>query len=82
MDNQSPSPARTINAVKARENFGQMLNEVYYRGDQFIIERAGRPMAAIIPLSQLEELLKRSGLAKTEHNTMKEGKRRAHKRKS
>jgi hypothetical protein len=35
------------------------LEEVYYRGDQHIIERAGKPMAAIVPLWHLEEWLKR-----------------------
>jgi aromatic ring hydroxylase len=29
--------------------------EVYYKGDQFVIERAGKPMAAVVPLWQLEE---------------------------
>jgi hypothetical protein len=30
MDDQPHSPAKTINAGKARINFGQRLNEVYY----------------------------------------------------
>jgi prevent-host-death family protein len=58
MDTHPSSPAKAINAVKARENFGQMIDEVYYKGDLFIIERAGRPMAAVVPLSQLEALQK------------------------
>jgi hypothetical protein len=32
---------------------GQMLEEVFYKGDQFVIERAGRPMAAVVPVWQL-----------------------------
>jgi prevent-host-death family protein len=82
MDDQSPSPARIINAVKARDNFGQMLDEVYYKGDQFIIERAGRPMAAVVPLSVLEEWQKHSGPAKAEHDTNKGNKRQPKKRRS
>jgi prevent-host-death family protein len=46
---------KKVNALKARQNFGQMLEEVYYKGDQFVIERAGKPMAAVVPLWQLEE---------------------------
>jgi prevent-host-death family protein len=46
---------KTVNALKARQNLGQLLEEVYYKGDQFIVERAGRPMAAVVPLWQLEE---------------------------
>jgi len=45
---------KKVNALKARQNFGQLVEEVYYKGDQFIIERAGKPMAAVVPLWQLE----------------------------
>ncbi len=51
--------AKTVNALKARKNLGQLLEEVYYRGDQYIIERAGRPMAAVVPVWQLAEWQKR-----------------------
>jgi len=74
-------PVKTINALKARQNFGQMIEEVYYRGDQFIIERAGKPMAAVVPLWQLEELQKHQGRANAGHDTIKEHKRQSHKRK-
>ena len=50
---------KKVNALKARQNFGQMLEEVYYKGDQFVIERAGKPMAAVVPLWQLEAWQKR-----------------------
>jgi prevent-host-death family protein len=41
--------------LKARQQLGQMLEEVYYRGDHSIIERAGKPMAAVVPVWQFEE---------------------------
>jgi len=50
---------KTINALKARQNLGQLVEEVDYKGDQFIIERNGKPMAAVVPLWQLEERSKR-----------------------
>lgn len=50
---------KTVNALKARKNLGQLLEEVYYKGDQYVIERAGRPMAAVVPVWQLEERQKR-----------------------
>ena len=50
---------KKINALKARKNLGQLLEEVYYKDDQYVIERAGRPMAAVIPVWQLEERRKR-----------------------
>ena len=43
MDIQPHSPVKTINAGKARVNLGQMLDEVFYKGDHFIIERDGKP---------------------------------------
>lgn len=45
---------KTINALKARRNLGQLLEEVFYRGDQFMIERAGKPMAVVISPSEYE----------------------------
>ena len=60
MGEQPRSAVRTINAGKARVNLGQILDLVYYKGDQFIIERAGRPMAALVPVSKLEALQKQS----------------------
>jgi prevent-host-death family protein len=46
---------KKVNALKARQQLGQMLEEVYYRGDHYIIERAGKPMAAVVPVWQFEE---------------------------
>lgn len=46
---------KKVNALKARQQLGQLLEEVYYRGDQYIIERAGKPMAAVVPVWQFEE---------------------------
>ena len=43
---------KTVNALKARQNLGAILEEVYYKGDQYIVERAGKPMAAVVPISQ------------------------------
>jgi prevent-host-death family protein len=56
---QVDAMVKKITAVKARKNLGQLLEEVYYRGDQYVIERAGKPMAAVVPVWYLEEWLKR-----------------------
>jgi prevent-host-death family protein len=42
--------AKKLNALKARQQLGQLLEEVYYQGEQYIIERAGKPMAAVVPV--------------------------------
>lgn len=50
---------KTINALDARKKLGRLLEEVYYKGDQYVIERAGRPMAAVVPVGQLEQQKRR-----------------------
>jgi prevent-host-death family protein len=49
---------KTVNAVKARQNLGQLMNEVYLKNDQYVIVRDGKPMAALVPLKHLEKWLK------------------------
>ena len=50
---------KKVNALKARRELGRLLEEVFYKGDQYVIERAGRPMAAVVPVWQMEEREKR-----------------------
>lgn len=38
---------RVISAFKARQNFGQLLQEARYRGYRFLVERAGKPMVVV-----------------------------------
>jgi len=74
MDDQSRPSANKINAMQVRQRLGEILNVVYYRGDSFIIERDGKPLAALIPLSDLEALQQRTP-AKSGHDTRKGSKR-------
>lgn len=50
---------KKMSALSAQKNLGQLLEQVCYKGDQYVIERAGRPMAAVVPLWQLEDRRKR-----------------------
>lgn len=43
---------RTITALEVRAKFGQVLDEAA-AGERFIVERAGLPVAAIVPLADL-----------------------------
>lgn len=47
---------KKISAMKARQNLGQILNEVSLRGDAYIIERAGKPLAALVDLERFQQL--------------------------
>ena len=40
----------------ARDNFADLLNKVAYSGDRFLLERHGKPLAAIISVEDLELL--------------------------
>jgi prevent-host-death family protein len=46
---------KRISAMEARRNLGRLLEETYYRGDVFIIQRATKPMAVLVPLAQYEQ---------------------------
>jgi prevent-host-death family protein len=47
---------KTISALKARQNLGRVMNEVALRGDEYIIERAGKPLVAMIPMERYQSL--------------------------
>jgi prevent-host-death family protein len=47
---------RKLSAVEARKRLGEILESVYYRGDEVVIERAGKPMAVVIPAGLYETL--------------------------
>ncbi len=47
---------KTISAMKARQNLGQIINEVSISEDTYIIERAGKPLVAVIPVREYERI--------------------------
>ena len=71
MDDEPRPRPKKINAMEARRKFGTNLEQVYYNGEQFIIERAGKPMAALVPVSLLEEWQKINRPGKSGHATGK-----------
>lgn len=44
-----------ISAAEARNRFSDILNRAYYRGEATIVERQGKPVAAIINVEQYEQ---------------------------
>jgi prevent-host-death family protein len=49
---------KKISAMKVRQSLGQVMNEVSLRGDDYIVERAGKPLVAIIPMEKYQRLQK------------------------
>lgn len=45
-----------VSTTQARENLADLLNRAAYRGERFIVDRHGKPLAAIVPVEDLERL--------------------------
>src|SRR5437660_12724948 len=45
-----------VSTMDVRQRIGDMLNRVALRHDEFIIERKGKPLAALVPLERLEQM--------------------------
>lgn len=43
---------KTVSAIKVRQNLGQVMNEVFLKDDEYIVERSGKPLVAIIPIEK------------------------------
>lgn len=48
-------------AVKFRQNLGEMLNRVQYRHDTIVINKDGKPVAALIDARLLERIRRMQG---------------------
>lgn len=47
---------KTLDTNSVRDRLGEILDEAYYQGSEFVIQRRGKPLAAIIPYSAYERL--------------------------
>jgi prevent-host-death family protein len=52
----------TVKTADVRQRLGDLLDRVEVRRDQFVIERRGKPLAALVPFSQFEQLQKAAEL--------------------
>jgi prevent-host-death family protein len=47
---------KTVSAIKVRQNLGQVMNEVSLKADEYIVERSGKPLVAIIPIETYQNM--------------------------
>lgn len=45
-----------VSTIDVRQRIGDMLNRVSLRHDEFVIERKGKPLAALVPIERLEQI--------------------------
>jgi antitoxin (DNA-binding transcriptional repressor) of toxin-antitoxin stability system len=45
-----------VSTIDVRQRIGDMLNRVALRRDEFIIERKGKALAALVPIERLEQM--------------------------
>lgn len=51
--------AKRISAMDLRKRLGQIMNEVSLRDDEYVVERDGKPLAALIPIWKLKQIEER-----------------------
>lgn len=47
---------KRVSTMDVRRRIGDLLNRVALRHDEFVIERKGRPLAALVPVERLEQM--------------------------
>jgi len=45
-----------VSVSEARQNFAELVNRAAYRGERVLVARRGRPIAAIVPIEDVEFL--------------------------
>ncbi len=48
--------AKALSVAEAKRRFSDVLGAVKHRGERVVVERRGRPIAAIVPLDDLARL--------------------------
>jgi prevent-host-death family protein len=56
MTNLDRARAKTVSAAQAKARLSELLARVAYGGDQYVIERRGKPVAALVSVDDLARL--------------------------
>lgn len=51
---------QTLSAMQVRQKLGEILAKIELRGEEFIIEKGGRPSAVLIPYKKVERIRSRA----------------------
>ena len=46
----------TISTMEVRKRVGDILNRVALRGDEYMVERKGKPLAVVMPVAKAEAI--------------------------
>jgi prevent-host-death family protein len=46
---------QTLGAAEAKTHLAALLSGVFYRGERYVIERRGKPVAALVPIQDVME---------------------------
>jgi prevent-host-death family protein len=49
---------REATAMNVRQNLGELLNQVQYRGDSIVVTKDGKPVAALVDYALYERILR------------------------
>jgi prevent-host-death family protein len=55
-ESEETTMAKRMSAKDARSKFSDLLGSVHYGGEEVIVERSGRPVAAVIPVPVYERI--------------------------
>ena len=54
--------AKELNALTVRASLGEILEKVFYKGEEYVIKRGNKPMAGLIPIEAFEAFKKQRAL--------------------
>ncbi len=55
-DSYDGLPMKKVSTMDVRARIGDMLDRVALRHDEYVIERRGHPLAALVPVERLEQM--------------------------
>jgi antitoxin (DNA-binding transcriptional repressor) of toxin-antitoxin stability system len=48
--------AKVVGVAEAKKRFSEIMSDIVYKGEHFIVERKGRPMIAMVNVTELKKL--------------------------